>query len=148
MEDGTLRLRTILKLVFITVIIAPIALVLFKHYTSPEQRLKRQIIKNFTCPSNKIKIQRIDFVFKAEVCDKTYVYVECGCCDEEWFEQCKPASDKYWLKLCNSEARHCLDKCMEARKLVGLGDFLSSAILCKEIDKAYESQQRGNLSRP
>ncbi len=143
-----MRLRTILIVVFIAVIISPITLVLYKHNTSPEQRLKRQIIKDFTCPLNRIKIQKIDFAFKAEVCGKTYVYVECGCCDEEWFEQCKPASDKYWLKFCNSEARHCLDKCMDARKLVGLGDSLKSDILCKKIDDAYEFQQRQNRGRP
>ncbi len=135
-----IKLKSILKIFFIVVISGLLSSIIFNYYTSSEQRLKRQLIKDFACSSNAIKIQRIDPAFKIEVHNKPYVYIECGCCDEEWFDQCKPASDKYWIKLCDSEVRYCIDKCMEARKLAGFDDYSNSNIICKEIDDANEQK--------
>jgi len=121
----------------LTIILLITAFIIFSLPRSIEARLKEYVSKEIKCPREKLNINKLETGFLVKGCNQKIVYVECGCCDTEWFQQCKSPKDKEWLKFCDPEIRQCLGNCLQARKSVGFQDEQSTEDICKEFDQRF-----------
>ncbi len=104
---------------------------------SPESKLRQYLNGNNLCSQENLKIKQLEPGFLVEGCGQNLAYIQCGCCDNTWFQQCKPPNDKEWLKYCDPEIRSCFEDCMVARKAAGFEDFSDVKTICKEFDNRY-----------